>query len=66
MNKLLQPILGGEKSTSFFTIYESLEDNNLDVYFGLALLEVVHNRKNNFHYKHLLGRLYNGGFKRKN
>ena len=65
MTKLLQPILGTDKSNSFFTIYESLDDDNLDVYFGLALLEVVKKRKNNFHYKHLLGRLYNAGFKRK-
>jgi len=65
MIKLLQPILCGENLYSHFSIFQSPDNaDSLEVYFGLALLEVV-SSKNSFHYKYLLARLYNGKFKRK-
>jgi len=65
MSRLLSPVLGTDTSSSFFTLYNSVDNKSLDVYFGLALLEVVEKRKGSFQYKHLLARLYNSGFKRK-
>jgi hypothetical protein len=61
----LQLFLGIDKNNPLFSIYSS-EDNPelLEVYFGLALLEKVEKGKNFFHFKLLVGRLYNMRYRR--
>ena len=66
MSQKLQPILGTDTCDPYFTVYVSTDnDDDLHVYFGLALLERVNRGTEGFQYKYLLARLYNGGFKRK-
>lgn len=66
MTEKLQPILGTDTCDPYFTVYVSTDnDDDLHVYFGLALLERVNRGTEGFQYKYLLARLYNGGFKRK-
>ena len=64
--KNLQLILGVDKSNPLFSLYVSPETpEQIEVYFGLALLEKVERGKNSLQFKLLLGRLYNAGYKRK-
>ena len=61
----LQLFLGIDKNNPLFSIYSS--ENNpelLEVYFGMALLEKVEKGKNSFHFKLLVGRLYNMRYRR--
>ena len=58
----LQLILGANESNNF-TVYKETNSNEIHVYFGLGLFEVVENDKNNLELKLLLARLYNSGVK---
>ena len=64
--KNLQLVLGIDKNNPLFSIY-SAEDNPemLEVYFGLALLEMVERGRDSFQFKLLVGRLYNMNYRRK-
>lgn len=60
----LAPILGTDKNNSCFTVFKSHSNpNHLEVYFGMALLEVVNNDKSSVLFKLLVGRLYNSRVK---
>lgn len=64
--KNLQLILGVDKHNPLFSIYSSAENpEQIEVYFGLALIEKIEKGKNSIQFKILLGRLYNAGYKRK-
>ena len=60
----LAPILGTDKNNSCFTVFKSDSNpNKLEVYFGMALLEVVNHDKSSVLFKLLVGRLYNSRLK---
>jgi hypothetical protein len=58
-----QLILGTDKRNPLFTVYaqEEGEEEQLHVYYGLELLEVVSADRNDPSFKMLVGRLYNAG-----
>ena len=58
-----QLILGTDKRNPLFTVYcqEEGQPEQLHVYYGLELLEVVSADRNNPHFKMLVGRLFNAG-----
>ena len=58
-----QLILGTDKRNPLFTVYshEEGEEEQLHVYYGLELLEVVSADPNDPSFKMLVGRLYNAG-----
>ena len=58
-----QLILGTDKRNPLFTVYaqEEEEEEQLHVYYGLELLEVVSADRNEPSFKMLVGRLYNAG-----
>ena len=63
-----QLILGADKRNPLFTVYGWEEDDGeeqLHVYYGLELLEVVPADRNAPTFKMLLGRLYNAGLNRR-
>ena len=62
MQEGLQLILGADDKNEF-TIYKDTKGNKIHIYFGIGLLEVVENDKNNPELKLLLARLYNSGVK---
>src|SRR6266481_5493330 len=63
-----QLILGTDKRNALFTVYEWEEDDGeeqLHVYYGLELLEVVSADRNAPSFRMLVGRLYNAGLSRR-
>jgi len=56
-----QLILGTDKRNPLFTVYAEEEEEQLHVYYGLELLEVVSADRNDPNFKMLVGRLYNCG-----
>ena len=58
-----QLILGTDKRNPLFTVYahEEEDEEQLHVYYGLELLEVVSADRNEPSFKMLVGRLYNAG-----
>ena len=56
-----QLILGTDKRNPLFTVYahEEEDEEQLHVYYGLELLEVVSADRNEPSFKMLVGRLYN-------
>lgn len=60
-----QLILGTDKRNPLFTVYahEEGEEEQLHVYYGLELLEVVPADREDPNFKMLVGRLYNAGVK---
>ena len=56
-----QLILGTDKRNPLFTVYADEEEEQLHVYYGLELLEVVSADRNDPNFKMLVGRLYNCG-----
>lgn len=56
-----QLILGTDKRNPLFTVYVEEDQEQLHVYYGLELLEVVSADRNNPNFKMLVGRLYNAG-----
>ena len=62
----LQLILGADKCNPLFSLYSPTEyPEQIEVYFGLALVEKIEKGKSSLQFKLLLGRLYNAGYKRK-
>lgn len=59
-----QLILGTDKRNPLFTVYAE-EDEQLHVYYGLELLEVVSADPEDPSFKLLVGRLYNAGLNRR-
>ena len=59
-----QMILGLDRDNPVFTVYADDEDQ-LHVYYGFELLEVVSADKKSPNFKMLVGRLYNSGTNRK-
>ena len=63
-----QLILGTDKRNPLFTVYaweEGEDEEQLHVYYGLELLEVVPADRNAASFKMLVGRLYNAGLSRR-
>ena len=56
-----QLILGTDKRNPLFTVYADEDQEQLHVYYGLELLEVVPGDRNDPNFKMLVGRLYNAG-----
>ena len=56
-----QLILGTDKRNPLFTLYADEDQEQLHVYYGLELLEVVSADRNDPNFKMLVGRLYNAG-----
>jgi len=56
-----QLILGTDKRNPLFTVYAEEDEEQLHVYYGLELLEVVSADRNDPNFKMLVGRLYNCG-----
>jgi hypothetical protein len=56
-----QLILGTDKRNPLFTVYAEQDQEQLHVYYGLELLEVVSANRNDPNFKMLVGRLYNAG-----
>ena len=70
MNSIVtgQLILGTDKRNPLFTVYaweEDEDEEQLHVYYGLELLEVVPADRNAPSFKMLVGRLYNAGLSRR-
>ncbi len=59
----LQKILGTDKRNPVFTVYQDSKGEELHVYYGLQLFEVVRADKEDPAFKLLVGRLYNAGVK---
>jgi transposase len=57
----LQAIIGIDKRNPLFTIYRDAEKNELHIYYGCILHEVIDDDKNSPEYKIMLARLYNAG-----
>lgn len=61
----LHPLLGTDKRNPFIEVLSSRENpDEVSVYFGFRLLEVVRRGKESIEEKLLVGRLYNAGFGR--
>lgn len=60
-----QLILGTDKRNPLFTVYAEEDPEQLHVYYGLELLEVVSADRNDPSFKMLVGRLYNAGLNRR-
>src|SRR5213594_4822493 len=60
-----QLILGTDKRNPLFTVYAEEDEEQLHVYYGLELLEVVSADRNAPSFKMLVGRLYNAGLSRR-
>lgn len=58
-----QLILGTDKRNPLFTVYADDDHEQLHVYYGLELLEVVSADRNDPNFKMLVGRLHNAGFR---
>jgi hypothetical protein len=56
-----QLILGTDKRNPLFTVYADEDQEQLHVYYGLELLEVVSADRNDPSFKMLVGRLHNAG-----
>ena len=56
-----QLILGTDKRNPLFTVYADEDQEQLHVYYGLELLEVVSTDRNDPNFKMLVGRLFNAG-----
>lgn len=56
-----QLILGTDKHNPLFTVYAEEDQQQLHVYYGLELLEVVSADRNDPNFKMLVGRLHNAG-----
>ena len=62
----LQLILGADKKNPYFNICTNPEEPTLIyIYFGAALLSVVHNDSNSFEFKQEVARLFNANVNRK-
>lgn len=60
-----QLILGVDKRNPLFAVYQDVEKEQLHVYYGFELLEIVSNQAEAPAFKMLAGRLYNAGIKAK-
>ena len=60
-----QLILGTDKRNPLFLVYADEDQEQLHVYYGLELLEVVSADRNDPNFKMLVGRLYNAGLSRR-
>src|ERR1700682_1762187 len=58
-----QLILGIDKRNPLFTVYQDFEKEQLHVYYGFELLEIVPDQTDAPAFKMLAGRLYNAGLK---
>jgi hypothetical protein len=58
-----QLILGVDKRNPLFAVYEDSDQEQLHVYYGFELLEIVPNQRQAPAFKMLAGRLYNAGLK---
>src|SRR4249919_3847133 len=58
-----QLILGIDRRNPLFAVYQDLEKEQLHVYYGFELLEVVPDQPEAPAFKMLAGRLYNAGLK---
>src|SRR6266498_3214185 len=56
-----QLILGTDKRNPLFTLYADEDQEQLHVYYGLEMLEVVSADRNDPSFKMLVGRLHNAG-----
>jgi hypothetical protein len=59
----LQAILGTDKRNPNFTVYADEEKQELPIYYGLELLQVVPDRRDGLAYKVWVGQLYNARVK---
>lgn len=61
----MQAIIGTDKRNPVFTVYRDKKRGEIQVYYGIALLEVIKDKKDNPELKLLLARLYNANVKAK-
>ncbi len=59
----LQLFLGTDKANPVFSVYHDNKTDTLHLYYGLELLEVVPNDRENVRYKLMIAQLYNAGVK---
>lgn len=59
----LQQILGTDKRNPVLSLFQNHQTNQLHVYYGAELLEVVPNDREHISYKFLVARLYNAKLK---
>jgi transposase len=59
MSVALQSIIGSSKNNPYLTVYRDTKKRQILVYHGLALMEVIPDKKDNPQLKLLAGRLYN-------
>lgn len=59
----LQLIIGTDKRNPVFTVHKKEDTNEIYVFYGGALLEVVSNKKDNPELKLMLARLYKANVK---
>lgn len=57
----LQLIIGIDKRNPLFTIFRDTKKNEIHIYYGGLLYEVIEDKKDNPEYKIMLARLYNAG-----
>lgn len=63
MTMILQTIIGTDERNPYYSVVKDKKHNELQVYFGNALMEKVPDIKGSPQLKHLLGRLYNANVK---
>jgi transposase len=59
----LQQLIGVDKRNPLFTIFRETTKNEIHIYYGGILYEVIADKKDNPEYKIMLARLYNSGVK---
>jgi transposase len=59
----LQSIIGIDKRNPLFTVYKETGKNEIHIYYGGLLHEVIEDKKDNPELKLMLARLYNAGVK---
>ncbi|MBI5416669.1 hypothetical protein HZA55_01775 [Candidatus Poribacteria bacterium] len=59
----IQSIIGTDDRNPYYSVLKDKENNELQVYFGNALIEKLPDKKDSPQLKHLLGRLYNADVK---
>jgi len=65
MENHLQLIIGVDKNNPNFTIYRDSQAKEIHVYIGLALLEIIPDKKDDPNLKFLLARLFNANVNRR-
>lgn len=60
---VLEPLLGTDKNNPVFSVYRNEQENNIYLYYGLELLEVIPDQRDHPRLKLMVAQLFNAGVK---